>query len=574
PQGDPVVATSTDPTPCANCTPNPNCPDCTITELPVNPSLQLFKEGVYVDNDNNGLVNVGDTIVYTFTVVNNGDVPVTNITIADPLVAVIGGPIAVLNPGETDSTTFSAVYTITQADIDAGQVENLATATGSDPQGDPVVATSTDPTPCANCTPNPNCPTCTFTPLTGSPSIGLIKIGTFNDLNNDGFAQAGETITYNFTVTNNGNVTLTNVTITDPLVNVIGGPITLAPGQTNSTTFTAVYTLTQADITNGFVINQATACGLYNSTTVCDDSDFANFNDDNPTVTDIDPIIIIANNDLVQVTCDQNGILGNILSNDTINGIAIQPGQVLMTTTNTNPNITIDINGNIVFINPLADGVYNFDYTICAIGALTNCDTATVTINIDSNTNVITLPETLCNLDDAIDLAESLPNGIPTNGVWIDISGSGALNGTVFNPAGLPLGLVTVRYEVLIGTCTQVFEFEITIDECSVLPCNDLVIYNYVSANNDGANDIFVIENITDTCYTENIVEIYNRWGVKVYEGINYDNNTVAFKGISEGRATFNNSKELPTGTYFYILKYKTDTGNVIEKSGYIYLTR
>ena len=70
--------------------------------------------------------------------------------------------------------------------------------------------------------------------------------------------------------------------------------------------------------------------------------------------------------------------------------------------------------------------------------------------------------------------------------------------------------------------------------------------------------DYFEIENITILeCYPENTVEIYNRWGVKVYDTENYNNDTRAFRGVSEGRDTVKESAELPTGTYFYILKYK-----------------
>jgi uncharacterized repeat protein (TIGR01451 family) len=95
--------------------------------------------------------------------------------------------------------------------------------------------------------------------LTGSSDF--VKTGAFdNDGNNDGFADAGETISFTFTVTNTGNVTLTNVTISDivPGVVVQGGPLAeLGPGEVDSTTFTASYVLTDQDIINGFFVNLA-----------------------------------------------------------------------------------------------------------------------------------------------------------------------------------------------------------------------------------------------------------------------------------------------------------------------------
>ena len=84
-----------------------------------------------------------------------------------------------------------------------------------------------------------NCSTATVTVFVSSPSIALVKTAHFNDENADGYAQAGETITYSFEVTNTGNVPLTNVTITDPLPGVVmtGSPLTLAIGETNTTHF-------------------------------------------------------------------------------------------------------------------------------------------------------------------------------------------------------------------------------------------------------------------------------------------------------------------------------------------------
>ncbi|WP_413999995.1 gliding motility-associated C-terminal domain-containing protein [Flavobacterium sp. W1B] len=105
-----------------------------------------------------------------------------------------------------------------------------------------------------------------------------------------------------------------------------------------------------------------------------------------------------------------------------------------------------------------------------------------------------------------------------------------------------------------------------------VLPENVVKVYNAVSPNGDGLNDIFRIEGLQS--YPVNTVEIYNRWGVLVFERENYNNDDRAFKGISEGRVTVKQSEELPTGTYFYILKYMDNGSNTVSQSGYLYINR
>ncbi|WP_205942031.1 DUF7507 domain-containing protein, partial [Pseudomonas viridiflava] len=117
------------------------------------------------------------------------------------------------------NNTFTANYTITQDDVDAGRVDNLATATGTDPKGNPVTDDSENGNPTDPNNPaTPTCPTCTITPLPASPAIRLTKTGTFADANNNGKAEVGETITYTFKVENTGNVTVSDIKITDPKV--------------------------------------------------------------------------------------------------------------------------------------------------------------------------------------------------------------------------------------------------------------------------------------------------------------------------------------------------------------------
>jgi len=105
--------------------------------------------------------------------------------------------------------------------------------------------------------------------------------------------------------------------------------------------------------------------------------------------------------------------------------------------------------------------------------------------------------------------------------------------------------------------------------EATVVPTG-IVIYNAVSANGDGLNDYFKIEGLQH--YPDNTVEIYNRWGVKIYEANGYGLNNNVFRGVSDGRSTIKKGEVVPEGTYFYILRYKTNTGSGIEKSGYLYV--
>ncbi|MCW8820741.1 MAG: Ig-like domain-containing protein, partial [Sulfurovum sp.] len=103
----------------------------------------------------------------------------------------------------------------------------------------------------------------TVTPVAAqNPSISVEKTGTFMDVDHDGYANVGETVSYEFNVTNTGNVILTNVSLIDDNAVITGGPIvSIIPGESDTITFTAMHTLTWQDIIDGKVINQAIVTG-------------------------------------------------------------------------------------------------------------------------------------------------------------------------------------------------------------------------------------------------------------------------------------------------------------------------
>jgi len=100
---------------------------------------------------------------------------------------------------------------------------------------------------------------------------------------------------------------------------------------------------------------------------------------------------------------------------------------------------------------------------------------------------------------------------------------------------------------------------------------DDLEIFNAVTPNGDNDNDVFVIRNIE--LYPNNTVEIYNRWGVIVYETKGYGQNDNFFRGESNGRVTVKVGEQLPVGTYFYVINYNNGLEDK-SRAGYLYIQR
>ena len=223
-------------------TPDPEpIPNPTPTPVPAS-SVSIEKTA----DQKEGGYAAGDIITYTIRVVNNGEQQLANIQVSDPLTG-LNETIPSLKAGE--EKIFTTAYTVTEQDVLAGKIVNVATVKGTDENGKTVENETTKEL------------------VTEQKNSHLTVTKTTTSTPADGKAYSvGEKITYIITVTNDGNVTVTGVQVTDELTGNVGDLAwnvdSLAPGESRE--FTAEYTVTKADAQAGKVHNVAAAQGNSN----------------------------------------------------------------------------------------------------------------------------------------------------------------------------------------------------------------------------------------------------------------------------------------------------------------------
>jgi uncharacterized repeat protein (TIGR01451 family) len=165
---------------------NPTNCDTAIATIVVNNPLGINLVGAYSDYNNDGFVNVGDVINYQITLTNNESTAITNLIVCQSSMTVSGGTLASLNAGISNSTFFTGVHVITQAEINAGNVFGSLCICG-----DSGVQ---------------NCLNGINTPLNQSNGV---KLQTFIDSNSNGIKDASESFfsggSFNYSV--NGGTT-------------------------------------------------------------------------------------------------------------------------------------------------------------------------------------------------------------------------------------------------------------------------------------------------------------------------------------------------------------------------------
>ncbi len=212
------------------------------------PEYSITKEATAINGDTaDTVINAaGDVVTYEIVVTNDGNVEITGASVADPLLqganGTFSGPVetggtgingdGILDVGET--WTYTGSYTVQQSDIDNNgggdsDIDNTATVTSNELGAESSSAS---------------------VPLEQDPSMTISKVLTSinGDTSDTVINAADDVVVYTVVVTNDGNETLDNVAVTDPLTGMSETITSLAPGA--STSFTTSYTVTQADIDN------------------------------------------------------------------------------------------------------------------------------------------------------------------------------------------------------------------------------------------------------------------------------------------------------------------------------------
>lgn len=479
-------------------------------------ALQLTKKALEGNHS-----KVGDVIEYEIILTNTGNVTIKDIQITDDNAdsgSISPSAIATLEPGK--SVNITAKHTITQADMDRGAVYNIATASGKDPEGKEVKATSKDGNPLDPTDPttppvDPDCPTCTVTPIELEGSMTLTKTAKEGI-----YEKVGDVIEYEMVLTNTGRSIIKDIQITDSNADMGSvSPASIASLESGkSVTIMAKHTITQEDMDIGAVYNVATAIGKdpRGKDVKATSRDGKPVDPTDPTAPPVDP-------DCPTCTVTPIGKVSKMSFTKTAKaGTSHQIGDAI-----------------------------EYELVLTNIGNVTLRDILVKDDNADVGSLSIT----------RIDRLE------PGESVFITarhtITQEDKNLGYVYNIATAkgkdPLGKdveVTSKDSKPVEPGTPV---DPNCPSCTITPIEEgeFKIPNVFTPNGDGRNDTFVILGLDGFDNAE--LTVFNRWGNEVYRNRNYKNNW--------------DGNNLNEGTYYYLIVLKKAGKESVHK-GWVLLKR
>lgn len=191
---------------------------CEVRNKKINPAVSITKTATPT------VVTPGSTVTWNVTVTNTGDVPLNNVVVTDPAATGCQTP---ASPALSLAVGASITLTCTTPNI-TSLTTNTATVNAKDPQGTPLA------------------------PKQASATVRVKSIEITKSVDQP-VVESGTSVTWTVTVTNTGEVELTNVQVADPNAPGCGttAPITLAAGA--SRTFTCTQAITAQTVNTATV---------------------------------------------------------------------------------------------------------------------------------------------------------------------------------------------------------------------------------------------------------------------------------------------------------------------------------
>ncbi|WP_324068284.1 MAG: hypothetical protein RSE15_10375 [Flavobacterium sp.] len=211
--------------------------------------------------------------------------------------------------------------------------------------------------------------------------------------------------TLNGVVVNPSQIILTPVTVPSGFTLNADGTITIASG-ISAGTYTVTYSI----------------CEVLNPTN-CDTADVF--------ITVVAAPIVAVDDSYSSINGYTGSTTASVLVNDTLNGVVVNPSQIILTPVTVPSGFTLNADGTITIASGISAGTYTVTYSICEVLNPTNCDTADVFITVVAAPIV------------AVDDSYSSINGY-TGSTTASVLANDTLNGVVVNPSQIILTPVTV----------------------------------------------------------------------------------------------------------------------------------
>ena len=488
-----------------------------------------------------------------------------------------------LTVSSTTYTTTSNVLTNDRIGTATATVRSVTIRTTPPATDKPYIDTNTGfvviPSGVATGTYTINYSLCGIAPLTGCSSVTTVTVNVTS-------VTATPTTPINIVAVPDGTVNINAETgghIASVLANdtLEGQPVTTGTVSFTWTTATPTgFTLNSdgtidvaSNTTVGFYTISYTICATRGSDRACATS-LINVNVVTPTAT---PTIEVNGETF---TYTGNMVVGNVLTNDKLNNIS-NPLITSVTLTapvpeTGKPYIKLT-SGEVMVLPGTPAGSYEIPYNVC-VPATTICGTATVVVIVPAATPTPT-PVPVAADDEATTvrntpvtiavLANDTPHGAMPNVVTVPLNGTTTVkpDGTIeYTPNSSFIGNDAFVYELCNnnGACVTA-TVRIKVE-------NNLIVYNGVSVDGNDRNRHFHIAGIEN--YPKNVVRIFNRWGIQVFEVEGYDNVRNVFTGRSDGRVTIEAGDKLPQGTYYYTIEYVDENNQKQKQAGWLYLKR